>query len=242
MSLYRYLNDGRNSLTREKLANYRFFYEVKVAAVKGGSDIQISLPEIDKEGYDVVLDDGDEVRLLQLKTAMSESTTSQWDIQKQLLRPDKFYAEKLGFELSSEGVGLMGGVVLISIGMNNTKDAITTFHYSYCDIFTLKAFEFGFFSYTSPASNTAVKTLISSLTRGRRHQMVTLTRSAFIKVDTIDNLLAIANLNAGSNNQWRIAFDNFLFNRSEKHFREQVLEYLCPLVNDKRIRFSSMVS
>jgi hypothetical protein len=237
MSLLGYLKDGGNSLTREKLANYRFFYEVKVASARNDSDIQISLPEIDKDGYDVVLDDGDEIRLLQLKTALSESTTAQWDIQKQLLRPDRFYAERLGFELSPQGVGLMGGVVLISIGVNRQNETISDFHYSYCDIFTLKACELSLFSYKSQASNLAVIRLLRSLSAGRRHDSITLTRSAFVKVHTIEHLLSIANLANRSDNQWRIALDKFLFNQDSSDVRDEVRGRLQALIQDDRIRF-----
>lgn len=234
MSVFKFLNDSRNSVVREKMANYRFFYEVKLSAARCCQDIQISLPEIDKEGYDVVLDDEDQIRVFQIRTTLSQSSTSRWKVQKQLLRPDFHNAEMLQFELSPEGVGHQGAIVLIEI--EATEHAITSFNYYYCDIYTLKAFEYGLISKRSYSSNQSVLNVIKKLQRGNRYEKVELPQSAFLKVSDIDKLLALANLSSKADNHWRGSFQCYIKNQQPQNERPRLLNLLRQLISDPSVR------
>lgn len=127
----------RNSVIREKLINYNFFYEIKLAGARINNDIQISFPEIDKDGYDIVLDDGERMRVFQLKTILKESKTPNWKIQKQLLRPKYENLDILNSKFIGQNLGFEGGIILIEVEAN--EETIVSFSYYYCDIFVFKS-------------------------------------------------------------------------------------------------------
>ncbi len=86
------MNDGdylkTNADICEDLFNFRFAYDIKRAAVGRGYHLQTYLTAVDRDGFDIILDDKDELRKVQLKTrSKTNSTTDEWAIQKQLLRP-----------------------------------------------------------------------------------------------------------------------------------------------------------
>ena len=75
MTLDEFLKEERNSVFREKLVNYWFFYQVKLEAAKNKNDIQIFIPEIDRNGFDVILDDLTKLVPYQLKVIQKSSRT-----------------------------------------------------------------------------------------------------------------------------------------------------------------------
>jgi len=190
-----FLKDERNSVIREKLVNYHFFYEVKLSGARIGNDIQISFPEIDKEGYDIVLDDGRNIKVFQIKTRLQDSKTIYWNIQKQLLRPKYEHLKLFDFEEIGQNIGFEGGVILIEIATN--KETITSHTYYYCDIYILKAIEHELIPVKSRNNYKAVLKVIHSLKSDghfNRHEKVFVPKCAFVKVNNVDSLLSLANL------------------------------------------------
>jgi hypothetical protein len=190
-----FLKNERNSVLREKLVNYRFFYEVKLSSARIGNDIQISFPEIDKEGYDIVLDDGERLKVFQLKTKLKQSKTTLWKVQKQLLRPKYENLALLGFESTGQNIGFEGGIILIEIDAD--EKSINKFSYYYCDIFILKAIELGLIPAKSKSQLIAVSKTIQNLKsdgRFNRHEKISIPFSGFVKAKDVDSLLSLSDL------------------------------------------------
>jgi len=114
-TLEKYLFAPENSHAKESLINNKLIYDLKLAAAQQGYFLNVYTPEVDKDGFDIIIDDQDQLIKVQLKTVMAKSDTSSWDIHKTLLRPDPYICEQLGFEPSPTGTGYQGGVILIEI-------------------------------------------------------------------------------------------------------------------------------
>ena len=70
--LTRFLKAERNSITREVLLRHKFIFDVLLAAARRDYALQIFLGEVDREGFDIVLDDTDAIRKIQLKSVFRE--------------------------------------------------------------------------------------------------------------------------------------------------------------------------
>lgn len=231
-----YLKGHSNSVFREKLTNYRFFYEVKLAAARNESDIRIFIPEIDKDGYDVVLDDGDKIKPFQLKAKNKSSTTSEWEVSKSLLRPHPSNSSCLGFEESPEGEGNEGGFILVELTVN--KDTIEAFEYYYTDTYILKAFEIGFLKPINSTYQQNIETLMRELHSGSRREKIKLRKCNLVKVKSVDHLLALADIPSIYHNQWQSSFRSFYMNYTHgkiiNNEREDLVDILTPLIDDKK--------
>jgi len=233
MRLKKYLNNSRNSLIREKLANYRLFYEIKLASAKSEIDVKISLPEVDNEGYDLVLGDGDAIVPIQVKTTLSDSTTSRWQVQKYLLRPDRYYAEILGFESSPFGLGLQGGLLLLEIVLE--RNDIKEFVYYYCDVFVLKAFECGLIQHHNRTYKDSISNVFNSLKKGDRFTKVSLTKSCLVRMSNVEKILAFVDFANKSSNLWRTSFIEFIKNNNPENDRPRMAHLTRQLISDKRL-------
>lgn len=235
-----YLKLSKNSVFKEKLVNYKFFFEVKLASARQQNDIRIYVPEIDKDGYDVVLDDGDNIKPFQLKATNNSSKTSKWEVQKNLLRPNPLNCELLGYEQSPEGEGTEGGFILVSIVV--TADDIERFDYYYTDAYIIKAFELGLLRYNNKTYEEKIKQLIAQLHSGSRREKVILNKSKLVKVKSVDNLLALSNVPSITHNQWQLSFRNFIKNKNTNstitNERQEIVSLLKELIDDKRIIIS----
>lgn len=238
LGLDQYLKLDKNSVFKEKLVNYRFFYEVKLASARIQNDIHIYIPEIDKDGYDVVLDDGDNIMPFQLKVTNDSSKTSKWEVQKNLLRPNPLNCALLGYEQSPEGDGTEGGFILISISVNT--DTIQSFDYYYTDAYILKAFELGILRYNRNSYKKKTELLIGQLQRGDRREKVVLTKSNLVKVKSVDHLLALADIPSICHNQWQPSFRAYLQNTDSviKNERKDLVVLLKELIDDKNVTIS----
>ena len=57
--LKQFLNAPINSKTRERIFFNRLYFDIKLAAARRGYSLTVFEPEVDREGFDVVLDDAD---------------------------------------------------------------------------------------------------------------------------------------------------------------------------------------
>src|ERR1700723_1352614 len=139
-----FLRRDGNTVTREKIFQDKIMFDLKLAAARANVPLQIFTSDVDREGYDIVVDDADLERRFQLKTVLESATTATWYIYKRLLRPQMGH---LGFEISPEGVGIEGGVILIRV--NDGDDAAPVTYY-YTDIYILTAVANGLLTATNP--------------------------------------------------------------------------------------------
>lgn len=95
MSLKKFLNAPVNTVTRERMFFNKLYFDLKLAAARRGYHLSVFEPEVDRDKFDVLLDDGDNERRIQLKAFSKSSGTSQWSSNKRFMRPDIIAGEKL---------------------------------------------------------------------------------------------------------------------------------------------------
>jgi len=151
--LFTYLNAPDNSRTREALLRHRLAFDLCVAAARRGYALQVYSGEVDRDGFDIVLDDGDVLRKIQLKSVLS--STKAWMISKKLLLPEPRDVERLGFMPEQSSSGLGGGAVLQEVFVEPNDNL--TVRYSYTDAALLRAFEAGLLSRGKALTAAAVR-------------------------------------------------------------------------------------
>jgi len=195
-----YLFDPANSHSKESLVNNQLFFDLKVAAAERGYFLNLYLPEVDKDGFDIILDDQDKLTKLQLKTVMKKASTVSWDIHKSLLRPNHLYCEELGFESSPTGTGYQGGVILVEIDAENGFRV----DYYYTDIIILLGLREKIINLTSPPTEKAISKLFQGLGTGLSNGKIKVNKSMFIKANSPSGLLALIGLhNTANTATWR---------------------------------------
>jgi hypothetical protein len=214
MSLEKFFADKHNNTTREKMFFNRLYFDLKLAAAHRNYALSVFSPEVDRDGYDVSLDDGDLDRRFQLKTVLRTSTTASWDIHKRILRPSSKSAEVLRFSQSQGGVGLEGGVILIRI--DNT-DAGCPVSYLFTDVFIIAAFAEGLIqdpgnSYRRTQAREALNK-INTLGSGK--DTVPIPINLFVEAKNPGCLLAMSGLHSTEGYQWHGTFLGAL----DKNFR-----------------------
>jgi hypothetical protein len=199
--LQKFLNASVNTKTRERIFFNKFYFDVKLAAARRGYPLTMFEPEVDRGGFDVVLDDADTTRHLQLKSATRSSGTKQWATTPRFLRPTLLDIERMQFESSPQGEGLGGGVVLLLIDDSSDLCPIT---YFYTDLFVIASLASGLIrqigSSRRPAKQTrreqAERIMHQLYTERNRSAPVKLPRGVFLEVKSPDCLLTIAGLHS----------------------------------------------
>lgn len=215
--LVKYLLANVNSHSRESLVNNKMFFDLKLEAAKMGYFLNVYFPEVDKDGFDIILDDQDHLIKIQVKTVMKKATTSEWSIHKALLRPLWRGAEKLGFPCDPNGIGYEGGVILIEI------DAQEEFKltYYYTDIIILFGIKEKVINLKSPPNEKTMDKLFSNLANfsglhsSSSHEVesetnrVSVTKNMFIRAKDPAGLLALMGLATPTyNSAWRGHIEN----------------------------------
>jgi len=189
MPLEAFLKKHGNSHAREKIVNYRFFYDVSLVAAKTGYELQIYQPDTDHEGVDVIFDDHRKMQKLQLKTVLQGATTKSWIIHTRLLKPEMANISSFGFQ-NGGARGLEGGVVLIELVPTGES---LEMHYYYADIYTLTLQAF-----LSPAQKISRKATSTLKELRKNPKTIKLTRSMFLRPRTTTDLLSIAGLKSSN--------------------------------------------
>lgn len=187
-----FLNDSKNSLSRESTLRYRFCFDMKLAAAKRGYDLKVMYGDVDNEGADIVLDDGDVLRRIQLKSIF-DAKTSFWKIHTSLLRPEPAEFDDLDF--ISEGPFGKGGAVVLQV-LKETGGEIKV-SYEFSDVYLLKALDWNIVRRRPATQGQVVEAAIGSLQRAvRSNAKIKLSRSLFIKAKSADHLLGLLGLHS----------------------------------------------
>ena len=171
MNTETWLGTSENSKTREQLFLHRLCYDITLAAARRQNVLAILTVDIDRYGWDLALDDGDNHIRLQLKTVHKNATTANWKVRKRLLRPEHGLQEELGFENSPEGTGLGGGFLLIEY--NHTTDETIKVKYHYASALTLTALDRRLTGTT--AQQTQARKVLGRLRKGSGTESLNLT-------------------------------------------------------------------
>jgi len=217
--LEKYLLAPKNSHAKESLINNRLFYDLKLAAAERGYLLNLYLPEVDKDGFDIILDDQDSLTKIQLKTVMKIAGTTSWNIHKALLRPVELNCEQLGFEPSSTGTGYQGGVVLIEINAKNGLEV----EYYYTDIIILLGIRDDIIEHSSPPTEKAINNLFKNIGSGLSNEKVAVNKNMFIKAKNPAGLLALIGLHNTENTSiWRYHIQTMVQSCDEEKLKEHV--------------------
>ncbi len=177
------LKKPENSVVREKLFKHRFLYDVQLAFLSRGHSILYYESDYDKDGFDLLFDSLGTQKHIQMKSILSSSKRSTFDVHRTLLRPKT--DELNNFPLSHDGfgAGYGGGVVLIEA---DVVDDTVNLKYRFCDGLILTAFYSGYFRYKSQLKQNSVNKVFASFQDPRSMGgSVTLTKSCFVEFKSI---------------------------------------------------------
>lgn len=231
----RFWREPKNSLSRSAILMHRLIYDLQLAASKRGYFLEVYRGEVDQDGFDIILDDRDNMKKVQVKTVISGSRTPLWKIHKAMLRPNYLFAEELGFEPSPEGSGYQGAVVLMDF---DCKDFSINVDYYYVDFFVLKAFCLGILSRANKRSNNLIKNLYLELQHGTSHQKMDVRKSAFVKSKGPEYLLALAGLHGPVGGIWPDSLLRFMSDKS-KFNKSYAAHKLRQLISDNNVCYCS---
>jgi hypothetical protein len=203
--LQAFLKAEINSVSRERIFHNKLFFDLKLAAARCRYALALFEPEVDRDAFDVFLDDGDNERRIQVKTVLASARTANWYSTKRFMRPEEVYGQKLGWPPADCGVG--GGFVLIEID-DATADAAVSYHYT--DYFVASALaDRLILEKPAPlrtrrgrpklARHKQANDFLSKLSAGPASSDIRLHRSLFLQPQSSDALLAILNLHNNTN-------------------------------------------
>ena len=170
-----------------------------MAAARRGYALTLYEPEVVRDGFDVVIDDGDATRFVQLKTVLKSSTTTTWGISKRFLRPDPSLGEVYHIAPAEAGKG--GAVVLIEIDASKPEPELT---YRVTDFSILRILHtvLGRATTRAPGSaimgsrRTVARTAWLDVQRGRSKDRIKLNKSSFLKAQSPAGLLSLLGLHS----------------------------------------------
>jgi len=194
----------QNTHAIEELFNYRLLYDLKLAAFDRGYHLLTYYTDFDHDGFDVILDDRDYLRKLQLKTVAKDATTPSWGIHRSIIRPVPNNFEPLGFnyDRNNPNWGVEGGVILIEY---EPKGAALEVRYFFTDIFFITAISLGLLPHRHGATLSAANALRADLFNGKSGDKIGVARGLFIEAATPQHLLALIGMHSEHYNGWRHA-------------------------------------
>jgi hypothetical protein len=177
-------------------------------------------PDVDRDGFDIILDDQDSVRKIQLKTVLKNATTSTWYIHRTMLRPDVEFCEQLGFEATQSGTGVQGGVILMEL--DPQPDSMKICYY-YTDVFIITALYLGIVNRKPKIRPTVFNSFYKNIRDGTSNEKMRIPKSLFVEAKGSEHLLGLMALHNRINHGWW----HHLINIGKNHF-------ICP-INDAEL-------
>ena len=203
MTLEEFLNEKSHLHAREELLNYRLLFDLKFAAMRVGYHLLTYYSDVDHDGFDVIFDDRQTVRKIQLKTVSKVSTTPNWQIHRSIIRPTSDNWERLGFThhgfANDTDAGVEGGFVLMEYDAAKSGLPVV---YWYTDIYVITAIYLGHIK-RSQATKTAAKNFRKNLVRKKRTDKISISKSFMVKVKSPHNLLSMLALFNDDKNNWQ---------------------------------------
>lgn len=220
MNLKKFLSEQGNSHAKEELFNYRLFYDLKLAAAETGYHLLSYSSDVDHDGFDIVIDDRVILRKYQLKTVVRCTekkpktgelkftyASSNWKIHKHLLRPSRDHWEYFGFDLPSipsdekdRLCGVEGGVILMAWEVDS--DGELNVEYWYTDLYLITAIELKILPRDDRSVNAANR-IRSELPKGAPNQTMSVSKGMFVRADTPERLLELANMKTQDHANWQ---------------------------------------
>lgn len=207
MDLKKFLRESNQSHAREEILNHKLLFDLKLAAGACGYHLQNYYSDVDHEGFDLILDDGMNLRKIQLKSVGRDATTAKWNINRGLLRPMANNLEALGFQYKSPQFddgricwGAEGGVILIDYDVQDGNVNVT---YRFTDIYVIPAISLGILK--RPAGTVkGADDLRKSLPEGKPNEKLEVNKGLFIEAFTPGNLLSLVGMESVIKRDWQM--------------------------------------
>ncbi len=198
-NLQYFFKEPRNTTTRERIFFNRLYFDIKIAAARSGYHLNLYEPDVDRDGFDIVVEDQEgNVGWFQLKAVLRSATTKSWEVSVDFIRPELSPNQIFDFDLPERGRG--GGIILIEI--DDTTEEMNVI-YSYTDIHILVALKENFLlkeeksktkhsrgrrPNTPKAASTRV---LDDIRRHPRDKKVGIPRASFVELASLQALLPL---------------------------------------------------
>jgi hypothetical protein len=198
--LDKFLDVPENMHAREQILMHRLFLDLKTAAALRGYYLNTYFDDVDHDGFDVIFDDQDYIKKIQVKSVNKDGSTGSWSIHKRILRPSFGLLDKIGFDSSPEGEGSEGGVILIEF--SDVGGAIHATYY-YTDVFVLLLFYCGAIKRKRKNSQNAIENIYPDWRKGLGSERISVPKAAFLKTKNAEALLSLMGLHSTSQYMWK---------------------------------------
>lgn len=205
-NLRKFFAHGVNSVTRERIFFNRLAFDLKIAAAQADYHLHLYEPDVDRDGFDIVVEDQDEgMGWFQLKAVLRSAATSSWGTSVGFLRPPISIGEKLRFDPVECGRG--GGMILIEID-DTTPNGDVVYSYTDYRVLTILAERYlvndlakskakGRGRRPTPR-DVAAAAVIARIRSGARDDILHIPRKAFLELNRPDALLALMALRSSA--------------------------------------------
>lgn len=199
-NLRRFFNSSVNTVTRERIFFDRLSFDLKIAAARADYHLHIYEPDVDRDGFDIVVEDQENgLGWFQLKAVLRSGSTSYWETTANFLRPSYDVGEAMSVE--PMGCGRGGGVILIEIDDATATGDVT---YSYTDFRIMTALAECYMVEATPPKGgkgrpkklraDAARDILAAVLTGARSDAIHLPRAVFVEAKSPDALLALMGL------------------------------------------------
>lgn len=199
-----FLNDAKNTTSRERLLAHYLVYNLKLSSMRAGVDLRVYEPDVDREGFDLVVESDDVLRKVQTKVVQPGAKTNAWDIHKGFLRPSPWYSEHHGLEPTIAGYGTEGAVLIMDL--NYDQDELRV-EYRYFDILILTAREIGLIP-SGHRNEGKIPATLNELSSDPIRGRVAIPSWMFVRVKNTDALLSLLGLHSRLNSSWQYVMRN----------------------------------
>lgn len=222
-----FFTEPKNTKTREYMLTCKLQSDLLNAAGNREYPLQIYLPTVDRDGFDIILSDKQTLAPIQLKSTITRR--SDWKIHRKFFRPRYQDFGAYGLFSSSHESGMGGGVILIDIEKENGN---LSAKYAYSDYLIIRLISSGCFNFSQRRVNSA-KTALLDMTDSIDGSF-TLKRPCFLGAPTPDHLLSLMGLHSTLNTQWRGEWLDYLSAINDKSslssWKEYPDEYLTHIL------------
>jgi len=197
--LKEFLTTNKNLRARETILRHRFIYDVMLAAARSRYHLSVFVSETDVDGYDLILDDGNLARKIQLKTTagnIEDFKDNGIHVRALIPSPSDARAMGLGFKSIPPWTGYGGAVVLKKLHFNKKEIDVD---YYVSDAYIAAAI--GFCCNNHPHSR-AARGLLKRIQNADSFGRVAVYGRAFLRPNSVDALLCLLGLKSRAANNW----------------------------------------
>ncbi|HKI97200.1 MAG TPA: hypothetical protein VKB51_01875 [bacterium] len=188
-----------SSLVQESILSSRLLYDLRIAAGRAGYFLQAFQPDPDIGGFDVILDDGEKFRKIQLKSVRADATTSRWKIHLRHLKPDPATADRMGLIQIHPWIGVLGGTIITEYQVQASSLDVK---YHYTDSLIIYAISRGVLASKTANEPKIAENLWARLSSLSGDKYLWVPRSLFVPAVDCRHLLALMGLKSTRPYTW----------------------------------------